>query len=295
MNSNKIKQKLLRAVKRRQKNIDTNINIQKNFLKKNKKLNEIYKEDVAGYTDEMNYKEINRYMYGKYVEFYTENYVIPNINGMFKIFKDIPKLTTDITAFRVTDYKINRKTLTNNKELFIPAFTSTTYKLDFENNAKNIKNIIDIIIPKGSKGIIAADSKYYEDEREIILPPGYYELMNETTKELRSGVKTNFYKIKLKKQILTVEYWLEHLELNNKEIEEQEYFEDKIQKLNEPIKSLTKKMKKVSIKTPVKKTPVKKTPVKKTPVVLKKKIIKIRKRPIKIKKRPIKMKKRPIK
>jgi len=151
--SNNIKKRLLQAVKRRQRNVMTNIRIQKNFFSNNRKINEIYREHVGGYTDEMNYKEINKYMYGGYVEFDTEDYVIPNINGIFKVFEAIPKLTTDITVFRVTDYKINRKTLRNKKELFIPAFTSTTYQLEFEKSITGTQNIIDVIVPRGSKGI----------------------------------------------------------------------------------------------------------------------------------------------
>jgi len=286
--SNNIKRKLLQAVKRRQRNVMTNIRIQKNFFSKNRKINAIYDEHVGGYTDDMNYREINKYMYGGYVEFDTEDYVIPDINGMFKVFEAIPKLTADITVFRVTDYKINRKTLRNKKELFIPAFTSTTYQLEFEKSITGTQNIIDVIVPRGSKGIIAADSKFYEEEREIILPPGYYELINETTKELRSGMKVNFYKIKLKKQILTVKDWLEHLKLNNKKIEDQDYFEEQIEELNEPVKSV----KKLSIKkpSPAKKPMIKPTKTTNTKIVIKKKkkVLKVNRKPIKIKKRRLK-------
>ena len=269
MVSSIIKKKLLTVVKKRQKLIDSNIKIQKKYLKTNKNYRELYNEHVGGYTDEMNYKEINKYMYGGYVEFDTEGYVIPNIDGIFKVFKEIPKITNKITTFRLSDYKINSK-------LFIPAFTSTSYKLSFMEDVKENQSIIDIVIPKGSKGIIASESVYYKSEKEILLPPGYYELVNESVK-IMYGKKVNYYKIKVKKQILTFKDWLKHLEMNEISLEDFDYFEEEIEKLNKPKKKTPMVVKKKTL------NPIKKP----NKIKLKKKKIKIKKRKIVIKRRKL--------
>lgn len=208
------------------KNIQKNIKIQKEFLK-NKKLKSIYDEHVSGYTDEMNYKQINRYMYGKFVEFDTEDYIIPGIDGMFKIFNKIPKLETNTTVFRVSKYGLE-----DLKEIFISAFTSTTFdKSTFEEEIEDGQSLYEMIIPKDSKGIIAMYSKYYEDEKEIILPPGYYDLVSKKPKKMKNGATVTWYRLKLKKQVITLKDWYKHLELNNIKLEEEDYFKDSIKEL----------------------------------------------------------------
>ena len=272
-----LRKRLVEGAKRRQKMVDKNIGIQKKYLIGNEKYKEIYDEHVGGYTDEFNYKEINKYMYGGNVEFDSDPYIIPDINGIFKVFEEIPRLSDKITTFRLTDYKINRKTLSNNKQLFIPAFTSTSYKVGVLKDVRSGQSVIDILLPKGSKGLIASESTYYDTEKEILLPPGYYELVNESVKDLH-GKKINYYKIKLKKQILSLNEWLEHLKLNNRKIEEMDYFLEILEELNMTKKPSKRKRQVVKLKKE-RKIP---TPKKKKITMKKKKITMKKRKPIKI-------------
>lgn len=275
-----IKEKLLKVVKRKGKIIEKNIEKQMNYIKNNKEISKLYKEHVNSYTDEMNYKQINGYMYGKDIDLYLDDYVIPNINGILKVFNKIPKITDDITVFRISDYRINGKTLKDKNEIFIPAFISTSYDIKYLKDIKENQNMIDILVPKGSSGILASLSKFYEKEKELILPPGYYDIINETERVLKNGVKVYYYKLKVREQILTPEDWVKHLKINKKDKEiDTEYFLNDIKILNskklenniklnkEKIENKEDNMKKIE-KKPYKK--VKKIVKVKKPIIIRK-------------------------
>ena len=194
------------------KNSKEHTNIHEIFVNKDKKLLKIYKDTINKYSGS-EYKYINNYMRGlnhsitsyicscslqKIKDFKTLQYckthnqkrkctftdLTNKLKDFFKIYKVLPKTTEDIVVSRKTNFdEINKLKLKNKDLIFYSSFISTTYddRLMKKNKSwAKLKYKVNIIIPKGSKIIIPFTSNA-KSENEIILPPGYFKLVNKNT------------------------------------------------------------------------------------------------------------------
>lgn len=153
------------------------------------------------YIEGLTFIDINSYMYENEVDIEYKPEIVPVMKAMFN---DFVKMKQRI-LYRYTNHQLDIK----DNKVFLKSFTSTSKDFEYvKSSVRNDNKIIEFVFDDEFYGIDAEPLSVFKEEREIILPPGEYQVIEQ---------KDNYYKLKLIKQYHNIHEWINCVDLYDKE------------------------------------------------------------------------------
>lgn len=196
---------------------------------KNISLEDYGENSIKYYTSKTTYVDINNFMHQReffYSPDFTIKDIVGNIYGLAKSMKPVEK---DITVFRGASDKHFRGLLDNvtGTELPLRSFTSATTRYGIADyyarfmRGRMVEDVTPIVfeidVPKGTPCFVCGvEDTDFQEEKEIILPPALYSIVNIRDKRKSHGVMA--VELKMLNPLNIKEVVLDALEFNKRNV-----------------------------------------------------------------------------